>query len=232
MLQTEPVLSGMTDRRPGGHHSFRHLKRLGLLAVAAVVLAACGTPDPSFMNTRYDAKAFPANGKAIVIAASVAETKGGLLRGFKPVRHISVETIWLNISPEAVAAGKNAPNKFRIGFANPQVQMVDPGRYIMTSYRSNPVGNTIYTGRGITLDPKLGQMVVPSFRVDAGEVIYVGSQLFRFTVPGRRFEIIDDQEALAEDVTDDPRYTAIRDEIETRLITIGVLPRNTPGVDS
>jgi hypothetical protein len=118
------------------------------------------------------------------------------------------------------------------GVARAAVQdRMAPGRYIMTSYRSNPVGNTIYTGRGITLDPKIGQMVVPSFSVEAGEVVYVGTQLFRFTLPGRRFEIIDDKEALAEDVTDDPRYTAIRDKITTRLISIGVLPRNTPGVD-
>lgn len=104
----------------------------------------------------------------------------------------------------------------------------------MTDFKSLPiqtklVKQTVHLGKGTAFDPNSGRTVAPTFTVSAGEVIYIGTQIFRFTIPGDKYEIVDDQEELAEEVIEDSKYAAIRDLIETRLIEVDIVPRNILG---
>lgn len=194
------------------------------------MLAACAGRDPSMMATTYSKANPPSEEKAIVIAGSAMEYMGGgWLTGRELRRNLNVETLWVNI--EKARQGKSAgPTRFEMDWARPTVYVVDPGTYVMLRFRSAPWENTIRTGDGIYLDPQAGSMMVPTFTVEAGEVVHLGSQVFRFTVPGKRYEVLDDRAALEEHVISEPRFEAIRDRIETRLIRIMPLSPNTPGV--
>lgn len=215
--------------------------RSWMLSASLLFLTACVIPDPLFLETDLDRDAFPENGKAIVITGLRMEYKRSSVLSTSVERDKPFYVEWLNVDVASGPAGQNSASKVSMGSLSSLARaytratfMVEPGTYIMTYFRP-PLNVREYERDffGLTTKPDIenGGSLVPTFTVNAGEVVYIGSQFFRHGVPGVQYEVFEEEKLLAyvHSLGEDEKF---RGRTITRLIEYQPMPSDIQGAFS